>query len=387
MLFLTHSFPRHVGDAPGSFLLQLATALRDEGIDVAVLAPSAPGLPAQERLDGIPVHRFRYAPSPFETLAYTGNMVAQVRTSWTGKLALLGLLGAELRAANRLSRTWRPTIVHAHWWFPSGLVASRMRVSSGTRLVTTLHGTDLRMARSGTRAARMFRSVVRRSARVTTVSHWLSRQAEVLAPGLSFAVAPMPVASALFTAKATTPAEFRLLFVGRLNAQKGIVDTIRALAELPPSVSLDVVGTGPDEAIARNLASRLGIASRIRWHDIVHQAALAPLYQGAMALIMPSVDEGLGLVAVESLLCETPVVAYDSGGLPDVVQHGRTGLLVPPGDASGLARAVADLASREDRGRSLGRAGRAQMLATFAPAAAARRYADLYRTVRADLAP
>jgi glycosyltransferase involved in cell wall biosynthesis len=93
------------------------------------------------------------------------------------------------------------------------------------------------------------------------------------------------------------------------------------------------------------------------------------------------VDEGLGLVAVEALLCETPVVAFDSGGLRDVIQHGRTGLLVPPGDRTALATTLDDLLRRDGRGSDLGKAGRLYALSAFAPESAARRYAEIYQQV------
>ena len=73
VLFLTHSFPRFIGDAPGSFLLRLAVALREIGIEVRVIAPAAPDLAPREDLGGIHVERFRYAPRSMETLAYTGR--------------------------------------------------------------------------------------------------------------------------------------------------------------------------------------------------------------------------------------------------------------------------------------------------------------------------
>jgi glycosyltransferase involved in cell wall biosynthesis len=105
------------------------------------------------------------------------------------------------------------------------------------------------------------------------------------------------------------------------------------------------------------------------------------LYQRAAAVVIPSIDEGLGLVAVEALLCETPVVAFDSGGLRDVIQHEKTGLLVKPGDSGALANALDDLLARDGRGSGLGRAGRLYALSAFAPESAARRYAEIYRQV------
>ena len=98
---------------------------------------------------------------------------------------------------------------------------------------------------------------------------------------------------------------------------------------------------------------------------------------------MPALGEGLGLVAAEALLCGTPVVAFASGGLTDLITHERTGLLVPTGDSAALARALDDLLSRPDRGAALGVAGRQAMLAAFGPHAVATRYATIYKTVMA----
>jgi glycosyltransferase involved in cell wall biosynthesis len=155
---------------------------------------------------------------------------------------------------------------------------------------------------------------------------------------------------------------------------------LHALSRIPDTaVGLDVVGDGDDRADLEQLAQALGIADRVQWHGAVPQPSLADFYRRAAALVVPSVNEGLGLVAVEAQLCETPVIAFDSGGLPDIVQHDRTGILVADVTADALAAAAVSLLERDDRGAALGAAGRLHALATFAPESVARRYADIYR--------
>jgi glycosyltransferase involved in cell wall biosynthesis len=173
----------------------------------------------------------------------------------------------------------------------------------------------------------------------------------------------------------------RVLFVGRLNKQKGIELLLHAISRIPDTtIGLDVVGDGDDRETLVQLTQALGIADRVTWHGAVPQTALADFYRRASALVVPSVNEGLGLVAVEAQLCETPVIAFNSGGLPDVVQHDRTGVLVADVTADALAAAVVSLLERDDRGAALGAAGRLHALATFAPESVARRYADIYRS-------
>ncbi|MFL5571362.1 MAG: glycosyltransferase [Gemmatimonadaceae bacterium] len=380
VLFLTHSFPRAEGDAAGSFILRLAVALRAENVTVRVVAPAGPGLSAADEIEGISVERFRYAPRRYESLAYTGNMANDVASSWTAKLALVGFLGSDFLHAVRARRSFEPAVVHAHWWFPNGVVGTWVGGLAHIPLVTTLHGTDVRLVRTVGVAKPLFGHVLKHSAAVTTVSRWLKEETEALVSDVHPTVAPMPVATNLFAPGASRDGQ-RLLFVGRLSDQKGVSHILHAMSLMKTPATLDLVGDGPNRDALKRLAQELGLGPRIQWHGNLSQSRLPAFYQQASAVVLPSVDEGLGLVAVESLLCETPVVAFDSGGLRDVVQNEKTGLLVKAGDRAALARALDDLLTRDEKGRDLGRAGRLYALSAFAPESAARRYAEIYRQV------
>jgi glycosyltransferase involved in cell wall biosynthesis len=379
VLFLTHNYPRTAGDASGSFILRLAQALRAEDVEVRVVAPAAPGVPDHDAADGIPVDRFHYAPKKYETLAYGGNMATQVQESWGARVKLLGFLGSEFTCAVRARRSFDPDVLHAHWWFPNGLVGTWTARMADRPLVTTLHGTDVRLARTVAFSRPGFRHVMQHSAAVTAVSQFLADEAREIVAGPTPTVAPMPVATNLFSPGGHRQPN-RILFIGRLNAQKGIEMLLRALSLTQFVVNLDVVGDG-DTTRLRELADELGVAERVRWIGALPQHKLTDYYRAATALVVPSVNEGLGLVAVEAQLCETPVIAFDSGGLSDVVQHDRTGILVGDISAGALAAGIDSLLARPDRGASLGAAGRLHALATFAPESVARRYADLYRSV------
>ncbi len=381
-LFLTHNYPRYEGDPVGSFVLRLAVALRAEGIEVHVVAPAAADVPATDVIEGIPVTRFRYAPRRLETLAYTGTMGAQVRQFWKARLAMVGFLGGGYRAAMRVNRDFRADVVHAHWWFPGGLVARALRARTGLPYVVTMHGSDVRLAASAPGAATLFRTVSRRAAAMTTVSSWLAEQAKRLDPSLTAEVAPMPVVAELFHPGPTRDPQ-RLLFVGKLTEQKGLHHLLKAMSMARTRPTLDVVGAGRvADSHLRDMAASLGLGDRVTWHPLLSQAELAVLYRTAAVHVIPALDEGLGLTAVEALLSETPVVAFDSGGIPDVVRPDRTGLLVAPGDAAGLARAIdtvlGDVALRD----RLGRDGRAYAMERFGAATVAARYAAILRSAQ-----
>jgi glycosyltransferase involved in cell wall biosynthesis len=275
-------------------------------------------------------------------------------------------------------RTFEPDLIHAHWWFPGGLVGSWASGLADVPLVTTLHGTDVRLARGSGFAQPLFRRVMQHSRIVTTVSEWLASEVRDLAPQINPVVARMPVSTATFFPAGERDPN-RLLFVGRLNAQKGVRDLLLALEHTPASVQLDIVGDGVDRDDLQREARERGVAHRITWHGAVPQTALPALYRQAAALVVPSTGEGFGLVSVEAQLCETPVVAYRSGGIAETIVDGITGLLVPVGDVTSLANAVAQIIERPDFGRDMGRAGRINAIAMSSPESSARRYAEIYR--------
>ena len=343
-----------------------------------MIAPAGAGLAAHETLQGVPVRRYRYAARRDETLAYTGSMAEAARGSWRGMTALAGLLAAGALATRETVRAWRPDVVHAHWWFPGGLSAALPSILGSRPLVVTMHGSDVRLARQARPAHGLLDLVARRAAAVTAVSTWLCAEARAMAPRLDCRVAPMPVDAARYTPPAAGAERAGLLFVGRLTTQKGVDLLLAALARMRRPAMLDVIGHGPEAGRLHARAATLGIAARVRWLDPQPPASLAPWYRAAVALVVPSTEEGLGLVAVEAMFCETPVVAFRSGGITDVVRDGETGLLARAGDVDALASCLDRIVSDRALARRLGRVGRTHVEARFTPGAVAATYRAVY---------
>lgn len=376
VLFVTHAYPRTPLDGAGSFLHRLAVGLTAGGCEVRVLAPSGPRLAREDVIDGIQVHRFRYAPAAMENLAYTGTMAEQVLSSLSGKGALVGMLAAGTVAVRREIDEFAPDVVHAHWWFPAGLLA--LGADHDVPIVTTMHGSDVRLARKVKLVHPLFRRVMDRSSAVTAVSSWLAGEARAMSPKTTIRVAPMPVDTHLFSVVSAPRIPGRFLFVGRLNQQKGLRALLEALAWCPASTSLDVVGDGDDGDALKALAKSLGVASRVNWLGQVDRSTLPALYRRAQAVVMPSLNEGLGLVAVEAQLSRTPVIAFRSGGVPDVVNPSWGGLLVTAGDVRALADTMTRVHGEPGLIDGWGAAGRSVMLDRFAPSVVAAGYRGIY---------
>lgn len=171
-----------------------------------------------------------------------------------------------------------------------------------------------------------------------------------------------------FPPAAPRPAwEGRLLYAGRLDPRKGITTAIDALADLPATTTLDLVGTGlpQDVAALRRQAEELGLEERVRFRDQVAHDALADVYAGADVVLFPvSWEEPWGLVPIEAMSVGRPVVATGTGGSGEYLRDGVNCLRFPPKDAGALAAAVQRLAA-DPALRAQLRAGGAQTAATY----------------------
>jgi glycosyltransferase involved in cell wall biosynthesis len=172
----------------------------------------------------------------------------------------------------------------------------------------------------------------------------------------------------------------RLLCVGRLIPIKGHVLLLRAFAEARrrlPDLELEIAGRGPLEPALRALTHELGIADAVRF--IGYVAPVQKAIERAAVVVVPSMGEGFGMVALEAMERSRPVIAASIGGLGELVEDGVTGLLVPPGEAEALRDAILRVGGDLALARRMGGAGRRRALASFLQQRCTDRTEILYR--------
>jgi glycosyltransferase involved in cell wall biosynthesis len=160
--------------------------------------------------------------------------------------------------------------------------------------------------------------------------------------------------------------EPRLLCVGRLIPVKGHLVLLRALAQARarvPGLVLELAGQGPLEPALKSYVRELGLSDAVRFLGFVSPVQTA--IENAAIVVVPSLGEGFGMVALEAMERSRPVIASAVGGLPEIVVDGETGLVVPPGDAEALAEAMVALASDLRRAAAMGEAGRRRAIESF----------------------
>ncbi|MBX6331811.1 MAG: glycosyltransferase [Gemmatimonadaceae bacterium] len=389
VLVLTHNYPRFPGDPAGAFVARLARAAHAAGHETRVIAPHAPGTADVETERGVIVTRFRYAPESMERVGYTGSLHRHALTAPLVTLGLPSFLLRFRRAARRAMATFRPDLVHAHWWIPGGWIATSLAARGGVPVVVTCHGSDVRLLERPL-LHRVGRRVLSRAASVTTVSHFLARDLARLVPDLRtpITVTPMPLDVDRFAAGAQEPKADppRVLYAGNLVPSKGVDVLVRAVAILVQrgiACQLQVLGEGPERPALQALAASLGLTN-VEWSSFLPQSEMPAAYGRATVTVLPSRGhaEGLGLTLVEALLAGCAVVGTPAGGIPEVVQHEETGLLARDGDAEDLATQIGRLITDPALRTRLTRAGRDAVRRVYAPETAAGKIIALYETIR-----
>jgi glycogen(starch) synthase len=390
---LSWEFPPAVIGGLSRHVQGLARALADEGHAVTIYTRGHPDAPGEAVEHGVRVVRVE---------EYPPRIAFADLVPWV--LALnLGLLH---RAQADLGRGGSPDVVHAHDWLVA-YAASALRDLHEAPLVATIHATE-----HGRHRGRLHQPVSRyihqvewwltdEASRVITCSAYMRRQVTELfelPPGKVDTI-PNEVALDGFLRATSSGVERAgpapdgppvILFAGRLEFEKGVqtvLDAVPILDRVLPGVAVVVAGSGTYEEELRRHAARRGLSDRIRFEGFVGEERLAALYAAAHVAVVPSLYEPFGLVALEAMACGTPVVAADTGGLREIVDHEVTGLLFTPGDPGGLAGAVARLIADGGMAARLAERARSRLAARGSWAGAAARTAETYvRAATADAA-
>jgi glycosyltransferase involved in cell wall biosynthesis len=152
---------------------------------------------------------------------------------------------------------------------------------------------------------------------------------------------------------ALQPGKYSLIAIGRLVERKGFEFLIRALAELPEDVVLNIIGDGPLEESLRVLGNQHNLNGRLRLLGYLPREKVYGYLRSSDCFVLSSLHEGLGIVVQEAMYAGLPIVSTDNGGQIDLIENYRNGILVKPGKVEALARAIGELFLNGDLARTL----------------------------------
>lgn len=367
------------------FLHQLSKNLLSAGLEISVLAPHQKGIPTHENLDGIQVHRFRYAPERCERLAYAGNMDELVTKNPLNLVIFFFFMLSFTCSAYRLAKSTKADIILSQWWIPGGFIGFLISILERKPLVLTLHGTDIRLLLKSRLFQRLAGPIFKRAKYIATVSSFLKGKllSVVSVPQEKVKVVPMPV-NPIFESPVRASAVRRkrkqILSVARFTEQKGVkylLEALKLLKEKGYEFEAQIVGEGPLETEFRGKIEQSSLSASVSLLPMMPQEKLKALYEGCYIFVLPSMEEGFGLVLVEAQLCRKPVVGIKSGGVVDIIEHERTGLLAEPKDPRALASAIERLLTDEYYANELANAGYKSAQENFSSAVITRKYMQI----------
>lgn len=392
VVHIVTAFPRFDDDLITPWLVPLLRELEHQGVSTEVLAPAYRGETGGSSR-GIRVRRFRYAPARLETLTHDETVPDRLarRPSYAALLAPY-LLGGSLAAA-RLGSA-RPDVVHVHWPMPHAWFGALLRAASGghTAVVSSFYSVELRwVERRLPWLTPFLRWAIETSDGVTAISNATAERVRALVDRsvsvIPFGAAVEPRAGAPIPPALAGEHPLELLFVGRLVERKGVETIVRALPRVLErrSARLTIVGEGEWEAVIRAVVMQTGTQAHVRMTGRISAHELERLYARADIFVLPAVvdrkgdTEGLGVVLLEAMRFERPVIASNVGGIPDIVRHGETGWLVAPGDPGELAARILAVAEEPPKSRGVARRGREWAEERFALVRIAADLIDCYR--------
>ncbi len=400
--YLTGEYPR----ATDTFIQREVAGLRADGFEVETFAVRRPG---SEHLTG-PEQRDGQATTTYLLELARSSTVATAHLS-----AIMKRPAAYLRGLGLAWRTKRPGIrgavfqliyfaeaviladelqrrkldhIHNHFGDSSCTVAMLASEVGGIPYSFTLHGSGIFFEAKTWRLDQK----LDRAAFCAAISHFTRSQAAIFA-------APETLANIHLIHCGVEPAKLhpvthdgpaeRLIFVGRVVEQKGLgilFDALDLLAQRGQVLNLTVVGDGPDRDKLERKAHNQGLGARVDFVGSKSQAEVTELLGEADIFVLPSYAEGVPVVVMEALGSAVPVVSSFVGGLPEVVDDGKTGFLVRPGDPVQLADRIEQLAADPDLRQRMGLAGRAKIVDDFDSAKEAARLGSLFHNSHRGLA-
>jgi len=278
---------------------------------------------------------------------------------------------------------------HAHYAIPyaaSAIMARDMLPPEMRfKVVTTLHGTDITLVGTDPSFFRVTQYSMENSDAVTAVSDWLKRETE---REFKLSRPVIRIYNFLDVEKFKRQPERRcylaqgdekiIMHISNFRPVKRVTDVVRAFKKILDRVParLVMVGDGPERISAVGVAKQLGIADKIKY--LGNQGNIETLLPCADIVFQPSEHESFGLVPLEAMACEVPVIATASGGICEVIEHGVTGFLCEVGDIDAMAGYAVTILTNPKRATEMGRKGRERVMAVFSRDKIIPQYEEVY---------
>jgi len=375
----TTTFPRWKDDGEGAFVWGLAHSLSLAGVKVRVVSLHTPEALHKEVIEGIEVVRPSYWwPSSKELLRKErGGLPVTLRRYPLAQLQFVPFFAIHTATIARIARTC--DIIHAHWTLSAG-AAIAGQAWHGRPVLATVQGSDILQVARHPLGARLTHAILTRCFHVTALSGALADATEEVGVDRQhISVIPNGVDIQQFQPP-QTPRDKLILFVGSCIERKGICYLLQALPDIfarLPGYRAVIIGDGPLRGELEALSNGLGLENRVSFHGFLPQSEIRRWMQRARLFVLPSLEEGQGVVSLEAMACGTPVLASAVDGICEVVTP-DVGRLVPPRNPAMLTQAAIEILETDANWHNLSIAARQRAVEVYDWETITQHYLTLY---------
>jgi glycosyltransferase involved in cell wall biosynthesis len=386
VLVITSVYPRFHEDQEVPWLRASLSHLKNAGVKIIVIAPAHKACPSIS-IDGIEVHRFRYAPAKYEILTHDEGAPSKMARNPLLQLLAIPYIISGSFLALWLCLKFKPKIIHAHWPFPHGFMACFAKIFYRVPVVLNFHGAELLLMRKKKWIKPFLKFFIKHANLIFANSSFTAgkikaiynKNVELSPYGTTFD-------NSLKCDKSGS-GKFTILFVGRHIERKGIAYLIKAAAMLnSEKFQVRIAGTG-DLTEKLQEQAKNEAPEQVLFLGKLSKEDLADEYKNANCFVLPAIvdskgdTEGLGVVLIEAAEYGLPLVASDVGGIGDVVLHKKTGLLVREKNPEELANAIKELAENANLQKSLVLGASEHIRENFSWGAIIKKQLELYRSI------
>ncbi len=359
ILSIASVYPRFEADQEVPWLRVSVSHLKNAGCQVHIIAPSHKGLKSHE-IDGVKVHRFRYAPANLEFLTHDEGAPSKIaRNPFLQLLAIPYIISGSIKTLF-LCLSIKPDILHVHWPFPHAFMAYFAAFFCKIPVILNFYGAELLLAKKKKWIRPILKMFIKKADLVIAISSFTAKEVKNI---YDRNIEMLPYGTTL---KITSNRQqcldshkFRILFVGRHIERKGIEYLIKAAAILDSDkFEIRIAGTGDLTEKLKEQAKK-ETPKQVVFLGKLSKEELEKEYETANCFVLPAIvdsrgdTEGLGVVLIEATEYGLPVIASDVGGIPDIIIDKKTGMLVAEKNPQALATAIKELAENKALQESL----------------------------------
>jgi glycosyltransferase involved in cell wall biosynthesis len=378
VLLLASTLPHNKKDCKTPpFILDLSKELSKYN-EVTILSPYVCKSKLEEKINNnLTIVRYKYWLNHRGNLVGNGAILPKLNKNKSLYLQIPFLILFQFLYIIKIIKKKDIKVIHSHWILPQGLLAViyKKLLNKDISVVVTSHGGDI-YGLSNFNFLKKW--VLNNSDCITAVSNAIKKEMENIGVSkkVPIEVLPMGVNFKKFSPQRKSKSIINkyngtnslLLFVGRLTEKKGVIYLLRALNILKKdynSFKLIVVGEGEKKNELKTECKKLGLSKKhVQFVGAIKNDSLPDYYSTADIFIGPSIvasdndQEGFGLVFVEALSCQCPVIASDLPAIRDIITSHETGILVPPKDSEALSKAIFDLIKNPNEAYKLATKGK-----------------------------